>query len=141
MKNTFKLSGFIVLAAVIVFSFITCDNGTTSSGGIPPAPPPASKRITFEGGGYKLNIIENTSRAAAYIPAIGDKYEIRDNTGKVISKGSVTNIAADGTYTFKPDSGKDSFTGAVSDDMAAFQITSTITLDGRYAVTRPVTVK
>ncbi|MDR2731386.1 MAG: hypothetical protein LBB81_10890 [Treponema sp.] len=120
MKNTAKWLAVLVLAAVTGFSVITCDNGTTSG-----SPPPAGGKITFKSGKYELDLFKNAGRAA-YIPAVGDRYEIRDN-GKVISRGSITYISADGTLFFKPDSGKDPFTGTISDDKA--QITSTITLD------------
>ena len=128
MKNTFKLLGIIALAAVIVFSFITCDTGTTPSATTPPAAS-GSDEFTFTGGNYTLTIFKNgSSRAAAYIPAVGDFYEIRDKLGEIVSKGSITEIVND-TYTFKPDSGKPTFSGSASPNMAAIQITSPITLD------------
>jgi hypothetical protein len=127
MKNTTKWLAVIVLVAVTVFSFTVCNNGTTTP--VKQPEPSQGEKITYKGGDYELSIIENTSRAAAYIPAAGDQYEIRDSSGKIVSKGSITKIDDDGTYTFKPASGKDEFTGSISSDKASFQITSTITLD------------
>jgi hypothetical protein len=120
MKNKKFWIGMLVL---ILGSILAgCDIGTGSTNNNDDI-----EKISFTGGAYTLNIEKNGGRVV-YSPATGDRYEIRNSSGNVISSGVIT-VDADGTYTFSPSSGKPNFSGTLSSDAASFQITSTISLD------------
>jgi hypothetical protein len=106
----------LVLWSVLVGCDISTGGSTNNDDG-----------ISFTCGNYTLSLYKNESRAV-YIPATGDQYEIRNSSGNVISSGNIT-VGADGTYTFSPFSGKPNFSGSLSPNAVAFQITSAITLD------------
>jgi hypothetical protein len=124
MANKKLLLG--ILAIVLLLIIVGCDtSGGGGGGGKKPSGGSTSDKISFTGGGFTLNIIKDDSRAISI--GTGDRYEIRDSSNKVISKGSIKKNA-DGTYTFTPDSGKPAFYGTLSSNEASFQ-TGNITLD------------
>jgi hypothetical protein len=121
MVNKKFWSGMLAMALLFGILVIGCDNGTGGSTNFD------DEEIIFTSGDYTLRIYKSGGRAV-YVPETNDRYELKNSSGKIISSGVITAFV-DGIYTFSPASGKPDFTGTLSSNGAAFQITSTITLD------------
>jgi len=105
MKNTTKLPGFIALTAVIAFSMMGCDNGTTGGG---PGSGPAPQTVTYggedsAGNQYTLEITENIDRSARYVAQSGDFFRF---TVYLLSNGEYSvALTHSGTVKLIDDSG------------------------------------
>jgi hypothetical protein len=121
MKNRKLWILMLVIGLTLGLFLVGCDTGTGGGTGY------GDENLSFTCDDYTLSMYKNGNRAV-YIPATGDGYEIRNSNGNVVSSGNIT-VGTDGTYTFSPSSGKPNFSGTLSPNAVAFQITSTITLD------------
>jgi len=105
--------GILVLVLVFGITAIGCDNNDDSTNPLTVE----YKGEDASGNIYTLTVTQNTNRAA-YTGAKGDSYELRikmkDGTVK-ISKGTVTIISEDGTFTLQPSvAGSDTFSVVIT---------------------------
>jgi len=111
MVNKRFLLGILAIVLVFGMAVVGCDDDSTN---------PLSVEYKGEDAGgniYTLTVTQNTNRAA-YEAAAGDSYvltiEMKDGTIK-ISKGTVTVISTDGTFTLQPSvAGSDTFSVVIS---------------------------
>jgi len=120
MKNM-KLLGIAVLAAVIGFSLIGCDNGTTP-------PPPVPQTVTYTstdsaGNLYTLVVTENINRSARYVARNGDSFTF---TVQLFNNGSYS-VAL--TYSGTIDSAVDKGAGKIEISITVNGETLAITID------------
>jgi len=122
---------FGLLAILLAFSFIGCDDGNGSSS--------SPQSITYTGVSgdttYTLKIIENVNRAV-YTPQNGDTYQLTA-AGKT-SSGSVSSVSGT-TITLTPSNTSTAFTVTISGD-SVISMSGTITWNDDTTVAAPSTL-
>jgi hypothetical protein len=120
MKNTFKLIGIIAFVVIIGFSFPSCGDSDSSSGGNETNEKAVYTSIDSEGNVYELTITKNSDKTA-YAPKTGDLFKLVITLVNGImktSEGTVTDEVKSGstmTITLTV-SGSASFSISVSND-------------------------
>jgi len=139
MKNVKKILSIISLMLVITLTLASCGNGTTNP--LPAARTPQKtvyRSGDIEGNVYRLEVTENVSGRAAYIPQAGDTYVLKiiyADTDKEsqTSSGTVEAKAADGTLELKPAVAAVTFTIKI-EDAGMKTISGTITFEDNSAL-------
>jgi len=116
MKNTIKMFGIAAMVAIIGFSMVRCDTGTsagtgTTGGGSEPTSVTYTSKDEA-GNTYNLTIqATQEGKAATYTPKGGDNYVLTVNPLNMESSGTIDIDANDNTkFTLKPSSGGSNIT-------------------------------
>lgn len=102
-KNRFF--GVLALLVVLVSGLIGCDTGNGNGGG--------SQAVTYTGGNYRLEITENTNRAA-YTPQSGDNFKLIEVISTKNMWGTIEYVGNTETITLYPNNGSGPITVTTS---------------------------
>jgi hypothetical protein len=135
MTNKKILVGMLALMLSFGMVVIGCGGGSIGPVNLPQTV--QYEGIDTAGNAYILTITENIARAT-YVAAAGDSYELiirMANGTEKISRGTVTAISVDGTFTLQPSVGGSTTFSVTVSVTGISSITGTIAVEGGGIVT------